>query len=329
MSDLRTDYTNDILADEMNGKRRFKLVKADGSSEIVSIEDVTEYEQLGSLFGAGDLNRTNQVVNQINRRPVNNNILVNSNFANPVNQRGFTTATGSYVKTYTIDRWFIQGSDATLTVADGCLVLDGNENIATASGLYQRLESLTKGTYSLSAKINGKIYAATLDWNDAYVDKQFEDGVMLLLSNTNLTDGAVAFGIGIKNDKISSANIEWAKLELSENATPYVPRLYVEEWLLCQRYCQKVDLSNSTCHDIDTMDITFVKEFLFEMRVAPTVELSECKLLYNGAFRNDFRFEIPRTSKNKLFIKAIESAHGYIYDYPITLSGYALLDSEL
>ena len=64
MSELLTNYLDDILAETMNGKRKYRITHSNGLFEEVTIEDVSEYEQIGSNFGAGDINRTNQEVNK-------------------------------------------------------------------------------------------------------------------------------------------------------------------------------------------------------------------------------------------------------------------------
>ena len=64
MADLPTNYLDDILSDSMGGKRRFKITHLNGTSEEVTIEDISKYDQVGSTFGAGDINKTNQAVNE-------------------------------------------------------------------------------------------------------------------------------------------------------------------------------------------------------------------------------------------------------------------------
>lgn len=64
MANLPTNYLDDILAESMNGKRKFRITYPNGLFEEVTIEDVSEYEQIGSNFGAGDINKTNQAVNE-------------------------------------------------------------------------------------------------------------------------------------------------------------------------------------------------------------------------------------------------------------------------
>ena len=64
MADLPTNFLDDILSTSMGGKRRFKITRLDGTSEEVTIEDISKYDQVGSTFGAGDINKTNQAVNE-------------------------------------------------------------------------------------------------------------------------------------------------------------------------------------------------------------------------------------------------------------------------
>lgn len=59
---LPTNFIDDILAPSMGGKRKFTITdNGDGTYEI---EDVTDYTQTGSDFGAGQINATNQAVNE-------------------------------------------------------------------------------------------------------------------------------------------------------------------------------------------------------------------------------------------------------------------------
>ena len=60
---LPTDFKDDILAESMSGKRRYRIIQnADGT---VSFDDVTDYEQVGSTFGAKQVNDMSSAVNSI------------------------------------------------------------------------------------------------------------------------------------------------------------------------------------------------------------------------------------------------------------------------
>ena len=58
---LPVNFEDDILDPSMDGKRRYRLIEnADGT---YSLEDVTDYTQVGSNFGAAQINATNTGVN--------------------------------------------------------------------------------------------------------------------------------------------------------------------------------------------------------------------------------------------------------------------------
>ena len=59
---LPTNFVDDILSSSMGGKRKYRLI--DNGDGTYSLEDATEYTQTGSDFGAGQINATNQAVNE-------------------------------------------------------------------------------------------------------------------------------------------------------------------------------------------------------------------------------------------------------------------------
>lgn len=59
---LKTNFTDDILAESMNGKRQYNVIE--NSNGTKSLEDVTDYQSVGSTFSAKDMNETNAAVNQ-------------------------------------------------------------------------------------------------------------------------------------------------------------------------------------------------------------------------------------------------------------------------
>ena len=59
---LLTDFQDDVISESMNGKRRYRM--ENNTDGTISLEDVTEYEQVGNSYGAGQINATNEAVNQ-------------------------------------------------------------------------------------------------------------------------------------------------------------------------------------------------------------------------------------------------------------------------
>ena len=150
----------------------------------------------------------------------NPNLLINGGFA--VWQRGesFTIPrTGYGTGKYTADRWRVwanadsTGGNITVTRAD-----DGMHIEADGAGFatYRFEEAEVK-------KLSGK--TVTLS--------QSVDGVVSSAERSFPTTGILNVALPV------SGTINWIKLELGEEATPYVPKGYGEELLACMRYYQK------------------------------------------------------------------------------------------
>lgn len=142
------------------------------------------------------------------------NLLDNSDFRNPVNQRGQTSYT---VAGYTIDRWFSYDG-ISLTVSP--FGFSGRE-------LNQLLEGTMNGIHTLAAmKTDGTLLIKTGEISAAY-----------RWSNSEL-----AMGTHNGNTRISIpiGSYKWAALYEGsytvETLPPYVPKGYAAELLECQRY---------------------------------------------------------------------------------------------
>lgn len=141
----------------------------------------------------------------------NPNLLINGDFQ--IWQRGesFTVdTTGSY----TADRWFCRAAEgsASITITrtaagmqfDGSVVLEYHYEAADVD------------------KLSGK--TVTLSWS--------VDGVTSSSVQTFPTTGVVSVTLP------TSGTLNWIKLELGDEATPYVPKGYGEELVACMRYYQ-------------------------------------------------------------------------------------------
>lgn len=60
---LPVNFKDDIINTSINDKRRYNI--EDNSDGTKSLEDVTDYEQVGSNFGAEQINQTNGTVNKL------------------------------------------------------------------------------------------------------------------------------------------------------------------------------------------------------------------------------------------------------------------------
>ena len=66
MADLKTNYVDDVLDTTKNQLRKYQQIQNDDGT--VSFVDVTEYTQVGTSFGAKDMNDTNAAINDVNRK---------------------------------------------------------------------------------------------------------------------------------------------------------------------------------------------------------------------------------------------------------------------
>lgn len=87
MADLKTNYVDDVLDTNKNQLRKYQQIQNDDGT--VSFVDVTEYTQVGTSFGAKDINDTNAAINDVKDKltkithysgiTANNQYVVNSN----------------------------------------------------------------------------------------------------------------------------------------------------------------------------------------------------------------------------------------------------------
>ena len=172
------------------------------------------------------------------------NLLDNSDFKHPVNQRGKTTTNSSFTG-YVLDRWIVQNYDTLVT-------LDSNGlNVASASAdtkyLFQRLDNVKNGkTYTFAAALSDGIIGvcaftlssttSTWEWiKEVRVSGSFQISVAH-------SDWMPLF-VAMSNLKNTSARIIWAALYegsyTAETLPPYVPKGYAAELEECRRYFRR------------------------------------------------------------------------------------------
>ena len=163
----------------------------------------------------------------------NPNLLINSDFRKPVNQRGNTsyTGTGANIR-YTIDRWGVVNGPV-VTVQDGSLKIQVSSN-DTYTGRFKQIfeHDLPIDFYTLSVKVKSNTHNVEIG-NFGKINAGFTG----IYSHTSIERSlsSIEFVIG----KGASIEIEWIKLERGTTATPLSPRSYAEELALCQRYYEK------------------------------------------------------------------------------------------
>lgn len=243
---------------------RYKATKTNGTSEYLTLERADEPTTEGTPLNAATLNRLVQ-----GHTP--RNLLDNSDFTNPVNQRGKT----AYSETggYTIDRWKT-ASKLTLAVQDASVKLTCTST-SSANGVTQYLENPpavgtvvtlammeTNGTLSVgSITMPSSSYTVAFRTASGVIGRMYADRVSIM----------VPIGVSI--------DVKWVALyegEYSaENLPEYQPKGYAAELAECQRYYWKIGAITAMgyTYSATTAYVVFISPVI--MRTKPEIVCSD------------------------------------------------------
>ena len=179
------------------------------------------------------------------RKAAPRNLLDNSDFRNPVNQRGVTT-TNDWA--YCIDRWISRRTGMSLqNTRDGLTITSAN----TDSYIYQRISNpeklLGKKCTAAVCEGNGNITITSFTFPDSIptdwtaIADNTEGNIRLYIFGIN----DLSVGVGL-NDTVNEVTIKWVALYegeyTAETLPEYQPKGYGAELLECQRYYYRRNL---------------------------------------------------------------------------------------
>lgn len=186
------------------------------------------------------------------------NLLDNSDFTNPVNQRGYTD--GTLVNGYFIDRW--QGSSGNFNLSTNGIKINAGQ-------MNQRIlmsEMKEGAAYTLACKVDGQILCYT--GLEGFQIGVWEEGLTALFEPS--------YGLCIIYLTKIGGLYEWAALyegEYTVDTLPeYQPKGYGAELAECQRYYQKRDYVITISQPIND-NIVSGFNFMVPMRTNPTVTI--------------------------------------------------------
>ena len=166
------------------------------------------------------------------------NLLNNSDFRNPVNQRGQTSYSGT---AYTIDRWCMQTDTGTASIGDNGLTLATNDS--TSCKIMQYVEKLDiNKVYTFVIKDTSEnVYLIHSVPNGRNEEKTSFGSMIVNTTNLN-NENKSAFSISL--DLGTTITLVWAALYegsyTAETLPPYVPKGYATELAECQRYFERL-----------------------------------------------------------------------------------------
>ena len=245
------------------------------------------------------------------------NLLDNSDFTNPVNQRGITSQVGGG---YGLDRWRADGA-GTITV--------GSTGVSLTNLSFRQPVQLKAGTYTLAFKVsNGTLLYYNFTYDGTSTITKIGGANEMIGAYINLynqSNGVVVcqFVLGPEY----TYTLVWAALyEDAYDASTlpaYVPKGYAAELAECQRYFQTRDTSNYQVIILGD-ELYFAIEHL-GMRIAPSITIinpiaNENNSIANLASGGKFATEIRTITKDRSIIYVATGTTGKSYAVSFTAS---------
>ena len=332
---IKTKVNDDILVDGEITPESITLINNKVDNFIDEVNEKIEQ---------ADIDKIVELENKMGEFS-NPNILINSYFANPVNQRNKKTYT-EHAK-YTIDRWIFKhsGDGNTLTIKDGYISLSNT----TPNNMY--LEYL----YDTDIKmLEGKKVTFTIKYKstatfrlNSFIPSEAQDANIYMTPTNDWTIKSITLDLSSwkysKEDKSSvilqsfdgssftngTLDIEWVKLELGDVSTPFTPRPYAEELALCQRYYYGWgnERARFRAVGVNGNQLFFFIPLPTTLRITPTITNAFVINSLSGALINDFTFAANQVPMG-LIVHATKNTHG-LADGQLMLDDDKGLDSEI
>lgn len=215
------------------------------------------------------------------------NLLDNSDFRNPVNQRGKTSYSASV---YTIDRWnlYDPNGDGTVAINNGYISLTGGSGVVSLSCRFAK---------------------GFLDANKTYTARVCDNLGNINPAGMNFYDSFDAFEISAGAGE--TKNVVWAALyEGSYDASTlpaYKPKGYAAELAECQRYYRRFDeVAFGSFITANALQVDMALDP--PMRIAPTVTSITSPTAYTVNGKLDISGSYASTSS--------KTKAGYVYYSP-------------
>lgn len=200
------------------------------------------------------------------------NLLDNSDFRNPVNQRGQTSYTTNW--RYTIDRWLKASCDSINLTGNGITI---NNTNGTGNGGLRQLLPLRPGAYTIATKVQGAVYARTFTLSpDLSVTHGANTSNSVNYQPYAGKDNSGFIQINLQALTGATVIIEWVALYegtyTAETMPPYVPKGYAVELAECERYYQRYKLQVAPLQG-ETARRRYVIPYRTKFRLTPTVTI--------------------------------------------------------
>ena len=274
------------------------------------------------------------------------NLLDNSNFARPVNQRGRAEYTGTG---YTIDRWRMANVSSKLTVTDGGVTLSPNGgNAYMAQSIDDGFTSYLGKTYTFAVMtaegvvhtVTGTMPTQAPTSETILGSKSISSGTIYILVRANRTCPTVQIRV---NQDSGGVALKWAALYegayTAETIPSYRPRAASMELLECQRYLHIVRPGTAylpLCWGLvkNASTIWYNVVFPTQMRVIPTFTYGGDLVCNASVYDNISDLSIRFADTQRAMLAATAESGAQVPDTASVLCGkaadaYLMFSAEL
>ncbi|MBE5803781.1 MAG: hypothetical protein E7316_04640 [Clostridiales bacterium] len=259
---------------------RFKLsVKLESSSVIhtlLRVQGYVEVSRTDSLTSAGSAVSSFDAliaeVSAISKRDRVFNLLDNSDFTAPVNQRSWLNKTQVAKSSYFLDRWMAAtGNTITPTLSSHGLTADGEFfQLIPKSGLVGKTLTAAVGLSDGTVLAKKGVVPADGTWSN-FINTSV-NGTNLLL--TNSSEDMLRFRIFCNGN-----TVRWAALYEGEytrtTLPPYQPKGYAAELIECMRYFRKIQGTGRATGFCTTSAAYMGLPLTIPMRIPPTLTVTD------------------------------------------------------
>ncbi len=165
------------------------------------------------------------------------NLLDNPDFSNPINQRGLTTYSGTFI--YSIDRWIISG---TISLQSGGIAVSPN-------GFFlQRMEPLINGEdYTLAVYVGNQLLVGTVTYDSVSgYPQEAESNSFGTLYIQNIEGNLCQFTVNTVAQSIISMPVLLKGAYTAKTLPPWKAPDPSTEYMKCRRYWKNFDVSGGT-----------------------------------------------------------------------------------
>ena len=243
------------------------------------------------------------------------NLLDNSDFTNPVNQRGGTNGTVT-AWTYFIDRW--QATDATLTYsigADGLHLTAGDawmaQNVQSSETkvgtTYTLVVGFSDGTFTLCT---GALPAGETSWTE-FAGENDENCYVRM---AKITGAVISCSFKPKKAVVATWAALYEGTYTADTLPPYVPKGYAAELAECMRYAivlpNQMRIRAATISN-NTLEVFVPLPMLMRSGGFPSLQGADFAVVtMTGDVQSGFAFSVISIGTNGFTMRATKTSHG-------------------